>query len=305
MRGTSNLWAVLGALAARFLGAVLLLAAYAKAIDPQGFAAAIRDLVPLPPALAAATAFGVVAFEAGLGSVLVSGRRDARILAVTTVTFVAFAGLVAWEIVRPEGPGTSCGCFGRLVERTPWQALSEDVGFVALAGVAWVGRGARPGRLRWWLPLLAGGASAAFAACAPWLPLDDHVTALAPGVPVEATRLDQIVPELKTGRHPVLLLDRADDATRTEVPHLNERLKLPGGALSVWGVADDDRALATAFTFAAGPAFEVRGAPPAMLRRLYRTLPRSALIDHGRVAATWTGFPPDATLDALTRGESP
>ena len=102
-----------------------------------------------------------------------------------------------------------------------------------------------------------------------------------------------------------LLLDRADPSTRARMADLNERLKLPRGATPVVGIADDDPQLAAAFLWAAGPAFEVHGAPPRMLRRLYRTLPRSALFDGGRVIATWTGFPSDAVLDRLARGDLP
>jgi hypothetical protein len=295
---------LVGGLAARLLGAVLLLAAYAKAIDPQGFAIAIRDVLPMPHALASVGALALVAFEAALGAALLSGARHPGILVVTTGTFLAFTAVVVWQLVRPGDPG-ACGCFGQLLERTPWQAFWEDVGFVALSGLAWLGRPAAPGAPPWRIPALATGAFAGLAAFAPWLPLDDHATALAPGVTVASTRLDEVVPELRTGRHLVLLLDRADPATRARIPDLNARLALPGGATTVWGVAADDRALATEFMWAAGPAFEVRGAPPTMLRRLYRMLPRSALIEDGRVVATWTGFPPDPALSALARGESP
>jgi hypothetical protein len=182
--------------------------------------------------------------------------------------------------------------------------LYEDVGFVALSGIAWLGR-PRPGVLRWGASLLGAGAGLALAVSAPSLPLDDHATALAPGATVEATQLDQIVPELRAGRHLVLLLDRAAPATRARIPDLNEHLQLPRGATPVVGFADDDPELASAFLWTAGPAFEVHGAPPRLLRRLYRTLPRTALFDGGQVIATWTGFPSDAVLDALARGELP
>src|SRR5262249_8754205 len=148
-------------------------------------------------------------------------------------------------------------------------------------------------------------AGVALAIAAPTLPLDDHATALAPGVSVAATHLDEVIPDLRTGRHLVLLLDRADPATIAAVPQLGRTLHLPCGTTRVWGVADDDAKLAAAFLWSAGPAFEVRSAPRRMLRTLYRTLPRSALIDDGRVLRTWTGFPPDDTLAALARGESP
>jgi len=300
----SKLGRVLGQTSARLLGAVLLLAAYAKAIDPAGFAVRLYEMLPVPAAAAYACGLAVVAFEAGLGAALLAGARHRRVLLLTSATFLVFVGIVAWQLVRP-GEAASCGCFGQLLERTPWHALYEDVGFAALSGLAWVGGTAPPAVQRWGPGVLGAGAGVVLALCAPWLPLDDHATALAPGVTVAATRLDEIVPELRTGRHLVLLLDRADPATRARIVPLNERLKLPGGPTPVWGVADDDRALATEFLWSAGPAFEVRSAPPRMLRRLYRALPRSALIDGGHVVATWSGFPSDATLDVLARGELP
>jgi hypothetical protein len=300
----SKLGGVLGATSARLLGAVLLLAAYAKAIDPTGFAANLRDMLWVPAGAAYVWGLLVIAFEAGLGTALLGGARDRRILVLTSATFLTFVGVVAWQLLRP-GAAAACGCFGQLLERTPRQALFEDLGLAALSGVAWIGSGARSAAPRRAPAIVGAGAGMALALCAPWLPLDDHATALAPGVTVASTQLDQIVPELQTGRHLVLLLDRRDPATARRIHHLNERLELPGSPTPVWGVADDDPEAATAFLWSAGPAFEVRSAPPRMLRRLYRALPRSALIDEGHVVTTWNGFPSDAALDVLARGELP
>ncbi len=183
--------------------------------------------------------------------------------------------------------------------------LVEDIVFVGLSGVAWLGRSPAAARPRWALTALLAAAAAGLAMAAPSLPLDDRATRLAPGVAIEDTKLDEVVPELRTGRHLVLLLDRADPATQQRIGPLNARLGLPGGGTSVWGVAADDPALAMAFMWSAGPAFEVRSAPAAMLRTLYRTLPRSALVDGGRVVETWSGFPSDPELDALARGDLP
>ena len=302
MCGTSKLGKP-GGLAGFLLGAVLLLAAYAKAIDPYAFADRLRDM-SVPAGAAYPGALVVVAFEAGLGAALLGGSRHRLVLLATSATFVMFVGIVAWQLVHPDGTAV-CGCFGQLLERTPRQALYEDVGFVALSGVAWLGRPTRSDVLPWRSSLLGAAAGAALALSAPWLPLDNQATALAPGTTVGATRLDEIVPELRAGRHLVLLLDRADPTTSARIPDLNERLKLPHGGTPVWGLADDDPELAAAFLWSAAPAFEVRSAPPRMLRRLYRRLPRSALVDGGRVLATWSGFPPDATLDMLARGGLP
>ncbi|MCW5893929.1 MAG: hypothetical protein KIT14_25780 [bacterium] len=296
---------LLGSLAARLLGLVLLVAAYAKAIDPQRFADEMALLLPLGGIPWPAVAVGAIAYEAGLGTALLLGWRHPLVLAATNLTFVVFLAIVTWQWLSPGAAGTSCGCFGQLVERTPQQAFVEDVVFLALSALAWMGRTprARASRL---LPALAVAAAAgAFALAAPSLPLDDHATALAPGVAVADTPLAGVVSELATGRHLVLLFDRADPATRAAIAPLNARLGLPGAPLGVWGVAPDDPTQTMAFLWAAGPAFPVRSMAPTMLRSLYRTLPRSALVDEGRVVATWSGFPPDAVLDALARGESP
>lgn len=295
-------WA--GGLAARILGVVLLLAAFAKALDPGLFALDLADLLPLPPATAPAAAAAVIAFEAALGAALLVGSRSRGVLLASNATFAGFVGVVAWQLLRGE-TAANCGCFGQLVQRTPGQALVEDLVFAALSGAAWLG-GARAGaRLPWRSVLLATGSAVVLAACAPRLPLDDHVTALSPGVAVADTRLDAVVPELRDGRHLVVLLDRADPEAAATIAVLNERLRLPGGATPVWGVAADDPQLALAFLWTAGPAFEVRSAPARMLRTLHRTLPRSALVDGGRVVATWSGLPAEPALEALARGDLP
>jgi hypothetical protein len=47
-----------------------------------------------------------------------------------------------------------------------------------------------------------------------------------------------------------------------------------------------------AFFWKYGPSFEIREAPPSLLRPLYRALPRSFLVYDGSVAETWSGLPP-------------
>jgi len=301
----SRLAPVVGSLAARFLGLVLLVAAWAKVIDPARFAGELSEMTGAPPALASLLALAVVGYEAGLGAALLAGWRAVPVLAATSATFVFFTGVVAYQMFFPSESGASCGCFGMLLERTPAQALTEDVVLVAVSGLAWIGRTAAAPRSRLAVAAVAALAAVGLGLAAPSLPLDDHATALAPGMSVDATGLGDAVPELATGRHLVLLLDRADPDTVAAVGPLNQGLGLPGGKTPVVGVAAEDAALAAQFLWTAGPAFEVRSVSPAMLRRLYRTLPRSALLDDGRVVATWNGFPPPAAQAALSRGELP
>jgi hypothetical protein len=46
------------------------------------------------------------------------------------------------------------------------------------------------------------------------------------------------------------------------------------------------------FQWELGPTFEIRHAPPQLLRPLYRRAPRSALIENGTVLRTYDGLPP-------------
>src|SRR5262249_42059156 len=161
--------------------------------DPQGFAATLRDL-PVPAAIAYPSALSIIVFEAALGAALLGGSRHAFVLILTNAIFLVFVGIVASQLMRPDG-AIACGCFGHLLERTPREALYEAVGFAALSGLAWLGRTTRSDVLHWWPSAAAIATSLALALCAPWLPLDDQATALAPGVTIQATHLDAAVPE--------------------------------------------------------------------------------------------------------------
>src|SRR2546427_12302800 len=94
-----------GVVAACLLGAVLLLAAYAKAIDPHGFAVRLGDVVPVPDAIAYPGALVIVAFEAGLRPALLCGSPPPPPLLLPTPTFPAVVGLRAGQPVPPAGGG--------------------------------------------------------------------------------------------------------------------------------------------------------------------------------------------------------
>jgi hypothetical protein len=298
----------IGAVTARLLGAVLLVAAYAKAIDPGAFALQIRDLLPLSPGLAQAVAIAGIGAEGALGAALAAGWRHRAVLLATTATFVAFLVIVVREWWYPNAAATGCGCFGQLLQRTPAQAVVEDLVFVGMSGLAWLGRPPAVAAVARG-PILATGvgllASVALALAAPSLPLDDHATALSPGATVGAAHLAELIPAVQTGRHLVVLLDRAAPNAPDLVTRLHRLIPPATSRTPVWGLADDDPNLAAAFLWSAGPTFEIRSAAPRMLRTMYRTLPRTALVDGGRVLQTWNGLPADDVLAALARGELP
>jgi len=312
-----------GTAVAVFLGAVLLLAAYAKAIDPEAFAEQMRTegLTFGLPAMALALA--ALALEAGLGTALVLAVRRLWVLvpaALLSAFFLALSGRNWWlAATGRRDADASCGCFGNLVERTPAEAFGQDLLLLGVpALLAFLGRprgGPRVPALRTAAAVLAAAAVAGFAWWAPELPLDDRATRLAPGVEVAElcagagdgrVCLDAVVPELAEGEHVVVLSGLEDPALTGAIDRLNDYAidAAPAGAPSLWLLNPDPLEAQRGFYWRWGPAFAVREAPPALLRPLYRRLPRSFLVRHGEVAATWSGLPPLERLAAAGAGDS-
>ncbi len=135
---------------------------------------------------------------------------------------------------------------------------------------------------------------------APGLPIDDLATRLAPGRAVSAICtgrgderlcLPTLIPELASGRHLVVLLDLERKEMDAEVESLNHYW-LANESPRLWVLAAATAEQSRAFFWQYGPAFEVREAPPSMLRPLYRSLPRSFVVWDGKVTETWDGLAP-------------
>jgi hypothetical protein len=220
-------------------------------------------------------------------------------------------------LLLPYSEQSGCGCLGNFVERTPQQALQEDLIFVGLAIVAFVGR--RPPTAapqpRWprWAIAFGGMAGIAFCLLSPRLPLDNMATRLKPGVAIGAVKfgdqaLDNYSAGLQDGRHLVLLWDRSrdDEATKQAVDRINTSMtRLADSGIAVWGLAEKNEELSSQFFWRMGPQFDFIEPPHAFMRALYRKLPRAALIVDKQVVKVWNEIPDEATLQALPRGESP
>lgn len=297
----------LGMIAGVFLGAVLLVAVWAKALDPAAFAEQIR--VEGLDVLLSAQAVALVALvlEAGIGLALVLGIRRLWVLvpAALLVAFFTFlTGRAWWMSAHGLRETEACGCFGNLVQRTPAQAFWQDLLLLAPPLLlSFVGRDRSSGfpRVRTVLVAAATLAVALFAWKAPDLPLDDLATRLSPGVEVEeicagaeadAVCLDTVAPELKQGEHLVVIADLADledPALGDAVAGLN-RIKDAGA--EVWLLSASPSEQHRAFFWRFGPAFQVLETPEPLLRPLYRRLPRSFRVEDGRVTQTFAGLPP-------------
>ncbi|MGE0639874.1 MAG: DoxX family protein [Thermoanaerobaculia bacterium] len=298
----------LGWLGGALLAAVLLFAAWGKALDPNAFAEQISGEGLALVLSAHLWAIVMIAVEVGLGVALLLNLRSRPVLLFATVLvllFVFLTGRTYWRALHGIAPASaSCGCFGNLVERTPAEAFWQDLALLLPPlALAWIGR-PRPLRragAKWaaTAALTAGGAT--FAALAPGLPLDDLATRLAPG-----TRLGEIcagsgdariclsdaVPEIATGRHWVVLVDPDAPDYGTVVERLNA-WALSRSEPPVTALADITAEKQTELFWRFAPAFDLHETPAALLRPLYRTLPRSFLVEEGTVQRTRRGVAAD------------
>ena len=296
----------IGTVSAMVLGVVLLVAAGTKAIDPVAFSDQIRSegldfLLP-----AGVVALIGLAIESGLGVALFLGLRRLFILLPTlalVIFFLFLTGRTYWRSLQGIEIEESCGCFGNLLDRSPAEAFWQDLALLAIPlALAFVGRRTQT---RW----LGGRLGMAFVGAAAvtllgWkaadLPLDDLATRLSPGTVLSAicagdadageeVCLDTLLPGLDDGDHLVVIADLNDDLGQrlAELEALSEQV---GGGL--WVLTDADKEAKSVFYWQWGPTFEiVEEVPRALLRPLYRSLPRSFRVQGGEVIETWQGLP--------------
>lgn len=308
------LWWV-GTFAGAFLGCVLLFAVWAKALDPTAFVDQIRAEKLDFLFSAEAVALIALALETGLGLALLLGIRNKWVLgsAALLVAFFLFLTGRAWWLdsqgLLPKD-ASSCGCFGNLVQRTPAEAFWQDLALlVPSLLLAFVGRDRRQPLfppLRTAAAVFGTAAVVVFAWMAPDLPLDDLATRLRPGIQVgeicagtgeQRVCLPSIVPELKEGEHLVVISNLDDPQLTGSIDALNDYASSPGKA-RLWVLSSSPAEEHQAFFWQWGPAFEVRETPSELLRPLYRRLPRTFLLEDGRVTRTFGGLPPLSQLAA-------
>ncbi|MBZ0114531.1 MAG: hypothetical protein K8J08_18855, partial [Thermoanaerobaculia bacterium] len=250
----------------------------------------------------AALAFLALALEVGLGVLLLTGVRRWWVLWPSTALvglFLFLTGRGYWRFLHGETVAADCGCFGNLVSRTPAEAFWQDLLLLVPALlVAYIGlRGGRFPRWRTLFAILAAVGVVAFAYLAPDLPLDDIATRLKPQVALSdlcvgdepRVCLLDVAPELAEGEHWVVMVNLTD-RPETWVDPLNEWV-LADSMTSPTVLASATPEALSEFRWTWGPSFEIRETPAALLRPLYRQLPRSFLVRDGVVVLTSPGLP--------------
>jgi uncharacterized membrane protein YphA (DoxX/SURF4 family) len=294
----------LGYLGALVLGSVLLFAVFSKAADPRLFEEQIvaegLDFW-LPAGIVAILA---LALEAALGFALILGIRRLWVLlpaAALVLFFLFLTGRTYVHELRGEPtPADSCGCFGHLVERTAAEAFWQDlVLLVPPLALSFLGRPRHTqGQPRARLAGAVAGTVAVLglASSAYSLPLDDVVTRLRPGVALGDLCVDEIcvldlVPDAQDQSTYLVILDPEDERLGETIDALNAYvLDGEGPDLAVLTGATPEELNKLSWQF--GPVFQILDAPSALLRPLYRTLPRAVWTLDGQVKETYNGLPP-------------
>ncbi len=303
---------LVGALAGIFLGLVLLFAAWAKAIHPEVFVEQIRFEGLDFFGQAGTVALLAIVLEVALGTALVLNIRRWWVLLPTVLLvlfFLFLTGRSYWRFEQGMITGDeSCGCFGNLVSRTPAQAFWQDLLLLGMPLVVMFsgrsrGKGRRPG-IRLLLVAMMSIGAAILTLKAPELPLDNLATRLSPGVSVgelcaggrnddDRICLDTLIADLDRGQHWVVLTGLNEEDFLSGLTTLSEQA-LADGEPRLWVVSAASEEDLAEFNWTRAPAFEVREAPEALLKPLYRTLPRSFKVVDGEVVETRSGLPPEA-----------
>jgi len=286
---------------------VLAVAAVLKAFDPHAFAEEIARLGVTFGLPEMTVGMAALALEAAIGfSLLTNLRRRGVLLAATALVlfFLFLTGRTAWRAAHGlADAGSSCGCFGNLVERSPTEAFVQDLLLMAPAlALAWLGRPGARSRigLRAAVVTILTVGVVLFAHLAPGLPIDDWATRLRPGVALadlcagsgqSRVCLATAAPVLARGEHLVVIADAGGDDFVALAGRLNQAVR-SGAAASLVVLADVAPEEQQALFWQVAPAFDLQPTPTALLRPLYRRLPRSFEVRDGRVVATWPGLPP-------------
>lgn len=282
-----------GHLARLGLGLVWLLAAAAKAVDPSEFAHEIVSYGLIGAGPAAIAAPLLIALEAVLGVALLAGLGSGLAALGSCLLMLGFLILKTHSLLA--GRTDPCGCFGAYLQTSPGWGVAIDVGFLGAGLVILWGLGCRAGRRDRVAALLIVATavlSLAFAIASPRLPLDPLVTRLAVGKSLADLGLADRVPG--HGRRLVALLDLADPRTVRIAVRLEALASEPGApaVVALTSSTDDEKA---AFVWSANPTFDIVKLDRAVLKPLYRSLPRYFLLEGDRVIASFDGAPPNAS----------
>ncbi len=118
------------------VGAILLLAGLAKALEPQSFVRHLRNLRLFQEQALLPAAVGLAALQWGLGAALMLRLWPAWMLPAAILMLLALAAVGYWGTVT--GRTADCGCYNGVVTLSPLQSLLLDAGYITLLAISWL-----------------------------------------------------------------------------------------------------------------------------------------------------------------------
>jgi uncharacterized membrane protein YphA (DoxX/SURF4 family)/thiol-disulfide isomerase/thioredoxin len=284
------------------VGLVLLFSGLQKAFAVDLFIRQLRDYeIIADPLLIIFCAWGLIALECCLGAALLVNFQPKIAVPLGGLIFLIF--IAATGYAWATGVTDDCGCFGSWIERTPKEAMIEDIFFLAALMIAWKWNR----KFKNWrffkkefvvaiafltglsLPITAG-------------PLLDRINTAITGPAKEGFEhfvLDSIPGrDFSAGKHVVIVLATDCSHCRAEMDNLNmiaEDKDLP----DVVSVCMNNKKQREDFEFEFEPAFEIYQIPDNDFWRLLGDgeIPRTILVNDGIVVKKWDFAAPD--LDEL------
>jgi hypothetical protein len=274
------------------VGLVLLTSGLQKAFEIDLFMRQIRDYeIITNPLLIIFSAWGLIAFECCLGTALIINFQPKIAVPAGGLLFLIFISATgyAWA----TGVTDDCGCFGSWIERTPKEAMLEDIFLFAALMVAWkFNRSFRswPFFMKEFLIAMAlmTGLSLPITAG----PLFDRINTAITGPVKEGFEpfvlKDFSHKDLSVGKHIIFVLATDCSHCREEMDNLNmiaEDKTLP----NVISVCINNRKQIEDFEFDFDPAFEIYQIASDDFWRLLGDgeIPRTILVNDGIIVKKW------------------
>ena len=280
------------------VGLVLIVSGLQKGFAVDLFIRQIRDYeIITNPLLIIFCAWGLIAFECCLGTSLIINFRPRIAVPFGILIFLVFIGATgyAWA----TGVTDDCGCFGAWIERTPKQAMIEDLFLLAalIVSLKWNRNYKRwPLYLKELIAVVALLTGLAIPVTAG--PLLDRLSVAISGPAKEGTEpfvLENFNPiDLSKGKHLIIIMATDCSHCIAEMDNLDmigEDKDLPE---TIAFVINGEDQIET-FNFDFEPTFKIFKISDDDFWRLLGDgeIPRTILIDEGMILKKWDFAPPE------------
>jgi len=189
------------------VGIVFIIAGVLKSFDPYAFSLQLESYGFMFRNFAVEIAYLVIILEILLGLSLTLFLLPRIVISSLTILTLIFIGFSLWG--WQQGLEQACGCFGAVFERTPAQAILEDIILLAALGLCWREyKYSFPHSDNWKKYVFGMGSLAALVLITTGedLPVDFLATRLRPGADLKNIAVSDIFEDLSNGLFLVVLV---------------------------------------------------------------------------------------------------